>query len=106
MRAVWIDGHGGLDVLRVGERPRPVIGPDDALVRVRACALNHLDVWVREGLPGLKVDFPHILGSDAAGVIEEIGEKVRGWVVGQPVLAAPGLSCGTCVYCHGGDDHL
>ncbi|HMZ26504.1 MAG TPA: zinc-binding dehydrogenase [Elusimicrobiota bacterium] len=106
MRAVWIDGHGGLDVLRVGERPRPVIGPDDVLVRVRACALNHLDIWVREGLPGLKVDFPHILGSDAAGVIEEIGDNVRGWVVGQPVLAAPGLSCGTCVYCQGGDDHL
>ncbi len=106
MRAVWIEEHGTTDVLRHGLRPAPTAGPNEVLIRVRACALNHLDLWIRQGLPGLRTEFPHILGSDVAGVVEDTGAAVRGWSKGQPVLVAPGLSCGRCAHCAAGDDHL
>ena len=76
MKAVIFDQHGGPDVLKLAEVPDPQINPDEVLVEVRACALNHLDVWTRKGLPGIKIPLPHILGNDIAGVVREVGGLV------------------------------
>jgi NADPH:quinone reductase-like Zn-dependent oxidoreductase len=97
MNAVYFSRHGGLDVLAFGERPTPVPAPGQVLVRVKACALNRLDVWVRQGLPGVAVTLPHIPGCDVAGLVEGTGEKA---------LVSPGLSCGLCVPCREERDHL
>ena len=92
MKALYFEEHGNVDVVRYGNVPDPVTGPDDAVVRVRACALNHLDIWVRRGWPGLKLEMPHWCGADVAGDIAEIGRNVSGWKVGQPVVVDPGIS--------------
>jgi len=106
MKAVVLAGHGGPEVLRVAEMPEPAIGDRDVLVRVRACALNHLDVWVRGGLPGRSVAFPHILGSDISGEVAKIGAAVTNVKVGERVLLAPGVSCGQCEQCIAGHDNF
>ncbi len=107
MQAVSIREHGGLDVLKVEELPEPKIRPDQVLVRIRAVALNHLDIWVRQGLPHLKLSYPHILGSDIAGEVAEIGALAQGlFCVGQKVLVHPGISCGHCEKCSQGRDNL
>ena len=90
MRAVRIHEHGGPSVVRCEEAPEPKLKPNEVLVRVRACALNHLDLFVRGGLPGLKLDFPHTLGSDAAGEVEAAGELCTRVRPGDRVLIAPG----------------
>ena len=100
MKAARIHEFGGADVLRYEDAPDPVLRKDHVLVRVRACALNHLDVWVRKGLPGVKL--PHILGSDIAGEIVEVGEYVTGLNIGQRVLLAPMHYCGHCTKCVAG----
>jgi NADPH:quinone reductase-like Zn-dependent oxidoreductase len=105
MRAIVINRHGGPEVLEGTELPDPVAGPDDAVVRVRACALNHLDVWTRVGLPGRAVPFPHVLGSDIAGELLSLGQPVEGLRPGQRVMLAPGISCGRCRMCLGGEDN-
>src|SRR3954452_8380990 len=87
MKAVRIHQFGGPEVLTYEDIPEPQLRKDQVLVRVKACALNHLDVWVRRGLPGAKL--PHILGSDIAGEIAEVGEYVGGLKPGQRVLVAP-----------------
>jgi NADPH:quinone reductase-like Zn-dependent oxidoreductase len=92
VKALCFDEHGDLDVLRYTEVPRPEPGPGEVLVRVRATALNHLDVFVRRGWPGLDLEMPHWGGSDVAGEIEELGESVVGWEVGQPVVVDPGIT--------------
>jgi NADPH:quinone reductase-like Zn-dependent oxidoreductase len=104
MKAVRIHEHGGPEVLRYEEVPTPEIRPDEVLVRVRACAMNHLDLWVRKGLPNIPL--PHILGSDVAGEVEAVGELVEGVHVGDPVVISPGLSCGRCQMCLSGRDNL
>lgn len=106
MRAITFSEHGGPGVLRYGEVPEPRIGPGEVLVRVAACALNHLDIWVRRGIPGVKIPLPHILGSDIAGEIVQVGEGVTRCRVGDKVLLAPGISCGECPQCLAGDDNL
>ncbi len=106
MKAVVISGHGGPEVLRYAEVPEPPIGRQEVLVRVRACALNHLDLWVRGGLPGQKLAFPHILGSDISGEVARVGEDVARVRPGDRVLLAPGLSCGQCVHCIAGHDNF
>jgi 2-desacetyl-2-hydroxyethyl bacteriochlorophyllide A dehydrogenase len=106
MKAVILERHGGPDVLRVAEMPEPAIGDRDVLVRVRAVALNHLDLWVRGGLPGRSVAFPHIPGSDIAGEIVKIGAAVTNVKVGERVLLAPGVSCGQCEACISGRDNF
>src|ERR1700735_197852 len=100
MKAVRIHEFGGPAVLTYEDAPYPHLRKDQVLVRVRACALNHLDVWVRKGLPGVKL--PHILGSDVAGEIAEVGEYVSGFKPGQRVLVAPMHFCGHCVKCVAG----
>jgi len=87
MKAAMIREFGGPEVLRYEDVPDPKPRKDEVLVRVRACALNHLDLWVRKGLPGVKL--PHILGSDIAGEIVEVGEYVTGLQSGKRVLLAP-----------------
>ena len=104
MKAVVINEHGGPEVLRYTDFPEPSIGPNDVLVRVRACALNHLDLWVRRGLPGRTIPFPHILGSDISGEIARVGENVENVRAGEKVLLAPGVSCGQCPQCIAGRD--
>src|SRR5579863_2575437 len=100
MKAVRIHQFGGPEVLTYEEIADPPLRKDQVLVRVRACALNHLDVWVRKGLPGVKL--PHILGSDVAGEVVESGEYVSGFKTGQRVLLAPMYYCGVCAKCVAG----
>ncbi|MBZ5720034.1 MAG: zinc-binding dehydrogenase [Acidobacteriia bacterium] len=97
MKAVRIHEFGGPEVLRYEDAPDPKLRKDQVLVRIRACAMNHLDIWVRKGLPG--VNLPHILGSDIAGEIVEVGEYVSGFMPGQRVLLVPMHFCNTCADC-------
>ena len=100
MKAVRIHQFGGPEVLTYEDIPDPKPRKDQVLVRVKACSLNHLDLWVRMGLPGVKL--PHILGSDAAGEVAEIGEYVTGFKTGQRVIVAPMHFCGHCPKCLAG----
>jgi NADPH:quinone reductase-like Zn-dependent oxidoreductase len=100
MKAVRIHQFGGPEVLIYEDIPDPQPRKDQVLVRVRACSLNHLDVWVRKGLPGVKL--PHIPGSDVAGEVVEVGEYVGGFKAGQRVLLAPMHYCGRCAACVAG----
>jgi NADPH:quinone reductase-like Zn-dependent oxidoreductase len=100
MKAVRIHEFGGPEVLRYEDIPDPELRKDQVLVRIKACALNHLDLWVRKGLPGVKL--PHILGSDIAGEIVEIGEYVAGFKPQQRVLLAPMHFCNRCAKCAAG----
>src|SRR5438046_460185 len=100
MKAVRIHEFGGPEVLRYEDVPDPQLRKDQILVRVKACAMNHLDLWVRKGLPGVKL--PHILGSDVAGEIVEVGEYVSGFKTGQRVLLAPMHFCNRCAKCAAG----
>ena len=104
MKAVIISEHGGPEVLRYTEVPDPTIGSNEVLVRIRACALNHLDIWVRAGLPGVSIPMPHILGSDIAGEVAQVGSQVAGVQIGEKVLLCPGISCGHCPQCFAGND--
>jgi len=106
MRAVAIHGHGGLDALRLETLPDPEPAAGRVVVRVKAVALNHLDIWVREGWAGLKLAFPHVLGADVAGVVEAVGEGVAGVAAGDEVVVNPGVSCGRCRECLSGDDAM
>lgn len=100
MKAVRIHQFGGPEVLTYEGIPDPQPRKNQVLVRVRACSVNHLDIWVRKGLPGVKL--PHILGSDVAGEIVEVGEYVTGFKTGQRVVLSPMHHCGRCVKCVSG----
>lgn len=106
MKAVFFTAHGNNDVLTVGERPDPAPGPGEVLVRVEAAALNRLDLFVRDGIPGVPVAFPHVPGADGAGVVEALGPGVTGLAPGTRVVLQPGLSCGTCEFCLAGESSL
>ena len=106
MMAVAINRHGGSEVLEVTELPAPSIKENEVLVKVKACALNHLDVWVRRGLPGIEFPMPHVLGSDIAGVVEATGSLVSNTRPGHEVVLSPGLSCMHCEFCLSGRDNL
>ncbi|HTK32100.1 MAG TPA: zinc-binding dehydrogenase [Candidatus Saccharimonadaceae bacterium] len=106
MKAIVFDRPGGPEVLELRDVPEPAIAPDEALVEVRACGINHLDLWVRSGLRGLDVQMPHILGNDIVGEVRAVGAAVRHLKVGQKTLVLPTLSCGTCPACFAGDDNL
>ena len=104
--AMVLDRHGGPEVLerRTIEIPEP--GPREVRVRVRAVAMNHMDLWVRRGGPAFKLDYPHRLGCDVAGEIEALGPGARGVAVGDRVMLQPGLSCTVCRFCLSGRDNL
>jgi len=106
MKAARHHQHGGPDVLVYEDIPEPKIRPDQILVRVRACALNHLDLFVRAGIPGIKIPMPHILGSDIAGEVVQAGELCERVQPGWRVALSPGLSCRQCDQCVSGNDNL
>src|SRR5881392_2841967 len=106
MKAVIFQQHGGPEVLQYTEVADPQIKTNEVLIEVRACALNHLDVWVRGGLPGIKIPLPHILGDDVAGVVRDTGELVTWTKPGDQVMVQPGVSCGHCVECLAGRDNM
>ncbi len=106
MRAVVIRAHGGPDVLRLEDRAVPSPGPREIRVRVRAVGLNHLDLWVRDGVPGHTFPLPIVPGCDVSGVVDALGDGARGAAVGDEVVVSPGLSCGRCRACRAGDDPL
>ena len=105
MKAIVIREHGGVERLEHSTVPDPVPQLDEAVVRVRAVALNHLDLWVRRGVPGHKFHLPIIPGAEVAGIVEEVREGT-GWKRSDEVIVAPGYSCGTCVACLSGNDPL
>ena len=106
MKALYFEQHGELDVIQYGEVPDPETGPGLVKVRVRATALNYLDIWVRRGWPGLKLEMPHWCGADVAGEIVELGEGVTEWQVGQRVVADPGVNLFEDEYTARGEDCL
>ncbi|MBI3996807.1 MAG: zinc-binding dehydrogenase [Candidatus Omnitrophica bacterium] len=106
MKAVIFRRHGGPEVLEYADVPDPTIGPAEILVRVKACSVNHLDIWIRQGIPAYRIVLPHISGCDVAGVVERIGADVTRLRPGDRVVLAPGLSCGQCAWCRRGDDNL
>ena len=106
MKAVRFHEFGGIDVLRVEEIEDPRPGPGEVLVRIRASALNHLDVDVRDGTSRFPVQFPHTLGVELAGDVEELGDGVEGWAVGDRVNPYIMDTCGECRYCATGRENL
>ena len=105
MKAIVFHQHGGPDVLNYEDAPEPALRANDILVRVKACALNHLDLWVRQGLPNVPIPLPHIPGSDIAGEVAKIGADVTNIRVGQKTVLAPLVSCGKCPACLAGLDN-
>lgn len=105
MKAVRFHEHGGTDRLRYEDVPDPVPGPGEIVVRVKACALNYLDLWERNGLPGVTIPLPHISGSDVAGIIESVGAGVTHVKAGDKTLVNPGLCCMHCELCYQGNDN-
>jgi NADPH:quinone reductase-like Zn-dependent oxidoreductase len=106
MKAVLFHEHGGPEKLSYEELPMPQIGPQDVLIRVKACALNHLDIWVRQGNPAYPIPLPHVSGSDVSGIVEQIGAQVEGVSLGARVVVSPGISCWKCEYCLAGRDNF
>lgn len=106
MKAAIFQKHGGPEVLEYADVPEPQIRGDEVLVEVKACALNHLDIFVRSGLPGIEIPLPHILGNDIAGIVREVGELVTWAKRGDEVMVHPGVSCGHCEACLTGQDNL
>lgn len=106
MKAVIFRKHGDESVLELAEVPDPAVGARDVRVKVHAVALNHLDLWVRMGHPGLKVQLPHITGADVAGTVESVGAEVTDLQPGAEVVVNPGISCGACERCLAGQDTL
>lgn len=106
MKAVRFHEHGGVEVLRYEEVGVPVPGDGEALIKVSACALNHLDIWIRNGIPSYKIPMPHISGCDVSGWVESAGPGVKSLAKGLRVLISPGVSCGACEWCRSGHDNL
>ena len=109
MQAMVLREHGGPEVLRMEALPVPEPGPGEVRVRVRAVALNHMDLWVRRGGPAFHVEYPHRLGCDIAGTVDQLGAgvlSIPGAAVGDKVVLQPGVSCGRCAACLSGHDNL
>jgi NADPH:quinone reductase-like Zn-dependent oxidoreductase len=105
MKAVLFHKHGGTEVLEYGEFPEPQPGAGQALVQLEAAALNRLDLWVRSGWPGIKLEYPHIPGADGAGRVAALGAGVTQWQVGDRVVINSNLGCGQCPACLAGQDN-
>ncbi|MFX0184432.1 MAG: zinc-binding dehydrogenase [Candidatus Hodarchaeota archaeon] len=107
MKAILIHEFGGIEKLQYSDFPKPLLGEKEVLVKVKAVALNHLDLFVRRGIPGLRLEMPHILGSDIAGKVAEIGPKVKSRLeIGQKIVIDPSIYCGTCEFCIQGQHSL
>jgi NADPH:quinone reductase-like Zn-dependent oxidoreductase len=106
VKATIFSQYGGPEVFEYTDVPDPQVRANEVLVEVKACALNHLDIFVRNGLPGIEIPLPHILGSDVAGIVREVGELVTWVKPGDEVMVQPGVSCGHCAACLSGRDNL
>lgn len=106
MKAIRFHEHGGPEVLRYEDLPDPSPKPNEVKLRVKAVALNHLDIWLRKGLPGVKVPLPKIGGCDIAGEVVEVGALCSRVKLGQRIMVSPGWSCGQCAACLRGEDNL
>jgi NADPH:quinone reductase-like Zn-dependent oxidoreductase len=106
VKAVVIHENGGPECIQIDDVPDPTPSRGEVVIRVHAAALNHLDIWVRRGRPGVELAPPHVLGSDATGVIASVGEDVTGLGEGDPVILNPGLSCGHCEFCLRGEQNV
>jgi NADPH:quinone reductase-like Zn-dependent oxidoreductase len=105
VKAVILKQHGGPEVLEYTDYPTPEPGAGQVLVRLHAAALNRLDLWVRQGWPGIKLDYPHIPGADGGGEIAALGSGVLDWEVGTRVVINSNWSCGACEFCLAGWDN-
>ncbi len=105
MKAIRVHSHGGPEVLQIDTIDVPRILPGHALVRIRAAAMNHMDLWVRKGMPGVTLPLPIILGCEGSGTVEETGPGIKNFKKGDEVVISPGVSCGVCEACLGGNDH-
>jgi NADPH:quinone reductase-like Zn-dependent oxidoreductase len=106
MKALFFQKHGELDVVQYGDAPDPKPVAGEVLLRVRACAINHLDIWVRRGWPGLRLTMPHWCGADVAGEIVELGEGVSGWDRGDRVVVDPGINTVEDEFTRRGEDSV
>jgi len=106
LKALYFEEHGGIENLMLGDRPEPEPGPGEVRVRLKTAALNHLDLFVLGGMPGIPIGLPHIGGADGAGVVDVVGPAVAGIEVGTEVVFDPGLSCGHCDFCRTGEQSL
>lgn len=106
MKAVVLQEFGAVDKLCYIDFPTPETMPDEVLVRVKACSVNHLDIWIRNGIKAYNTRLPHILGADIAGSIEAVGAEVSTVSVGENVVVFPGVSCFSCLPCYEGNDNL
>src|SRR5262245_5638737 len=102
MKAVVFHLHGGPEVLQYEDAPDPSPGPGEVLLEVKATSVNHLDIFLRRGMPGIKGPMPKICGSDAAGIVRALGPGVTGINSGERVTVNPGISCGRCEFCTSG----
>lgn len=102
MKAAFINNHGTLDQIKIGNLKIPTIAPTEILIAGKFAALNHLDIFVVKGWPGLKLRMPHIIGADGSGIVEEIGSEVTTVEIGDHVVINPGISCGKCQMCLSG----
>lgn len=106
MKALYFEAHGGTEVLQLGEVPDPRPGPGEVLIQVKASSLNFNDIWARQGMPGMSVPLPHISGTDASGIVRELGAGVQHFKVGDEVVVYPMESCRVCAACLGGQELL
>lgn len=106
MKAVFLTGHGGNEVVAIGERPAPVRGPGEVLVRLKAATLNRVDLYMRDSGEGIRHGLPQIMGLDGAGVVEEVDADERVLQLGQRVVLHPGVACGRCEFCRRGEGVL
>ena len=106
MKSVQISEHGGYEALQIVDLPKPEAGTGQVVVQIKAAGMNHLDTWVRRGIPGMKLPLPMIPGADGAGIVEQVGAGVSGVQKGDRVFVAAGLSCGRCERCLSGWESL
>jgi NADPH:quinone reductase-like Zn-dependent oxidoreductase len=106
MKAVLFHTHGGPEVLEYTHFPTPEPGEGQVLVKLEAAALNRVDLWTRNGWPGIKLEYPHIPGADGAGTIAGLGACAGEWKIGDQVVINSNLSCGQCPACVAGQDNL
>ncbi len=106
MKTVQLSRHGDSSAINLVDTDRPQPSPDQVLVEIKAASLNHLDLWIRRGLPGLTIPLPHIPGSDASGVIVDVGENIEKWNPGDEVVIQPGTFCGVCEQCQSGREDM
>jgi NADPH:quinone reductase-like Zn-dependent oxidoreductase len=106
VKAILFHQHGGPDVIEYGDFPTPQPGPHQVQVQLKAAAMNRLDIWVRNGWPGIKLEYPHIMGADGAGVVSAIGDGVTQFNIGDRIVINSNLSDGTCEFCVAGQDNL